>query len=668
MKSAIAGLWIFVSLFTQITVAAPQWIAHASIPGPDVPPQGISRFDQLFMQQDGTYAIPFPFTELIAALERKIDNGQQSSVRQVFVPLGRSLQRDTPAPDHFKFPRSVLAVNGEMRTSDNEAGLVMQYRLFMAHQPITETLEVISYNDKAGRFEFQIVENYRLNQQPLVRQANRTMCLSCHQNAAAIFPRVPWSETSSNVAIANQLIKNLPQQYDSLIGVITNDAGFIDVLAERANYLSAAQRIWQQGCDSLNCRLAILRAAFQYRLSAKASFDSTDTRYRKYYLGELQQGWQSKWPQGLALANSRIDNFDPLQKQLTLQQDPLMARPAHAVWYRADPILARGIVYRLAGFFTLDDIRRIDRHLIMTQAEPIATRKYHAKCFIESNDIRSRVLYCGDKADIASLRARLEFETVGAKISSARVLQLQFPGDANIWQPEISGVVEQAGRFRLVIGNNEDGLSARLSNGDRIREMNLNFGLSGNKNLEIVISTESIQLDQMLAGIFNNNQQELSDSLSSQPLRRQAVITDLSRQAGFKSLKWIDLPQPAVSRKPASSFELPGSQALLQPYCAGCHSDNSRNPPGFLAGSRPDLKIRQCAPRILARLKAWQPEREFSKSPMPPPASLVISVSNANEWPNSDHYRALVSAIELLLERDFSQTRYDDLPPCQVES
>ena len=668
MKSTIAGFCILVSLFIQIATAAPQWIAHASIPGPDVPPQGISRFDQLFMLEDGSYAIPFPFTELIAALEQQIDNGQQNSVRQVFVPLGRSLQRDTPAPDHFKFPRSVLTVNGEMRTSDNEAGLVMQYRLFLAHQPKTETLEVISYNDKAGRFEFQVVDNYQLNHQPRVRQANRAMCLSCHQNAAAIFPRVPWSETSFNVDIANQIIKHLPQQYDSLIGIITNDAGFIDVLIERANYLSAAQRIWQQGCGSLNCRLAILRAVFQYRLSAKASFDSTDSRYRKHYLGELQQGWQRKWPQGLALANSRIDNLDPLQKQRTLQQDPLLARPAHAIWYRADPILARGIVYRLAGFFTLADIRRIDRHLIMTRAAPVGTRKHHAKCFIESSDNQTQVLSCGGKTDIASLRARLEFEKISTKILSVRVLQLQIPGDANIWQPKIFGVVEQPGRFRLIIGNDEDGLSARLSNGDRIREMNLHFDIAGNNNLEIVISTESIQLDQMLAGILSNNQQELSDSLSSQPLRRQAVITDLSRQAGFKSLKWIDLPKPVISRKPASNFELPGSQALLQPYCAGCHSDNSKHPPGFLWGSRPDLKIRQCAPRILARLKAWQPGHEISKSPMPPPASLEISASNANEWPHSDHYYALVSAIELLLERDFSQTLYDDLPQCLAET
>ena len=53
---------------------------------------------------------------------------------------------------------------------------------------------------------------------------------------------------------------------------------------------------------------------------------------------------------------------------------------------------------------------------------------------------------------------------------------------------------------------------------------------------------------------------------------------------------------------------------------------------------------------------------------MPPPASLEISASNANEWPHSDHYYALVSAIELLLERDFSQTLYDDLPQCLAET
>ena len=364
-----------------------------------------------------------------------------------------------------------------------------------------------------------------------------------------------------------------------------------------------------------------------------------------------------------------IKNISPLQhQQRTLQHDPLYARPAHANWHQADAVLARGIVYRLGGFFTLADIQRIDRHLsVKSQSEIIKTRKSYAKCFIESNDQESHILSCGNDTDSASLRARIEIETDQSKVLSARILRLQIPGDANIWQPNIFGVVEQPGRFRLLLGKNEEGLSPRLSNGDRIHELNLYFDKFGDTNLEIIISAESIRLDQMLASILHSNQKGSSDSLSSLPFRRRAIVTDLSRQDGFKKLEWIDLPRPSTPTQQQVNVKLPGSLALLQPYCAHCHSDDSKHPPGFLSGSRPDLKIQQCAPRILARLKAWQPGFEIPKSPMPPSASLAISASNAEEWPNSDHYHSLISAIEGLLRQDFSGIQYDDLPHCLSE-
>ena len=129
-------------------LAAPQWVAHTSIASPDLPPGGWSRFDDLFRDASGQYQIPYPFAELVRFLEARVDNGQRSGVRQVFIPIGRSLQRNAPAPDFFHFPRALIALQGEPAAGTR----VLEYRLFIAHQPSTATLEVISYNDIAGRF------------------------------------------------------------------------------------------------------------------------------------------------------------------------------------------------------------------------------------------------------------------------------------------------------------------------------------------------------------------------------------------------------------------------------------------------------------------------------------------------------------------------------------
>ena len=79
--------------------ATPHWIEHASMPGPNTPEFGQSRFDQLFQLASGHYSIPYPFASLIEFLDSQIDNADHSGVRQVLIPSGRSLQRDAPAPD-----------------------------------------------------------------------------------------------------------------------------------------------------------------------------------------------------------------------------------------------------------------------------------------------------------------------------------------------------------------------------------------------------------------------------------------------------------------------------------------------------------------------------------------------------------------------------------------
>ena len=678
MSSSVKSLALLsLVLICSSGESAPIWIEQASRPGSNTPTVGQSRFDQLFLAADGSYQIPFPFDSLIESLEARLDNGENPAVRQVFVPIGRSLQRQAPAPDYFHFPRRVIATEGEPVTIGNEAGLVIEYRLFIAHQPKTETLEIISYNDDAGRFEFQLVENYAANASMRVMPANRVMCLSCHQNAAPIFARIPWSETSFNVEVAARLVDALPHRFASLIGTVTTDAGVIDVLVERANYLSVAQLIWRQGCSSRLCRAAMLRAILQYRLSGESNFEASAASYRQDYLDELARNWELNWPEGLALPGSRIDDRNPFTGDtLALEHDPLIARPPHATWYRVDPALARGIIYRLAGFLTLADIRRIDQHLIAAANDlPPARYQYKAACSVINRNTTTLVLSCGDRTRAESMQASLEVEVLRDRIESLRMTSLRVPQDANLLQPDVAVLSRLPGKLELIPVNNEAGLSQRLATGDRIGSMVLSWkGLPGQDtfNLEIEVSAESGLIDRALNKLLDDRWQDSGDSLANNVFRRKSVLRALLQALDMTPFEWPEEVEPEIVVSASSAGRLSGELALLEPYCAHCHGDDSTNPPGFLAGDDPLQKILQCTPRILLRLKAWQYDYTIVRSPMPPVASLEFSGMTADDWPSSDHYRTIVTALEeLVFEshgeqtlKSWQKTEYDRLPPC----
>lgn len=57
------------------------------------------------------------------------------------------------------------------------------------------SMEVISYNPLAGRFEFMLVEGWP--DEPSLRFANRSLCASCHFQETPIFPTVFWNEIGS---------------------------------------------------------------------------------------------------------------------------------------------------------------------------------------------------------------------------------------------------------------------------------------------------------------------------------------------------------------------------------------------------------------------------------------------------------------------------------------
>src|SRR3546814_642524 len=113
-------------------------------------------------------------------------------------------------------------------------------------------LEVISYNEAAGRFEFQLVHDYRAGATPRVSSARRELCAACHQNLAPIFSRPLWAETNANPRIAARLAEHR----DAFSGVPV-DRGVdipnaIDTATDPATMLGVWQKLWHDGCGKVD--------------------------------------------------------------------------------------------------------------------------------------------------------------------------------------------------------------------------------------------------------------------------------------------------------------------------------------------------------------------------------------------------------------------------------
>ncbi len=285
------------------------WLAqpHAgAATAPDAPPIGRSLFDLVFSRktEDGwAYEVPFPFTKLLERLSAASGAPEgQVPFRTVFIPLGRALQRNAAAPDFFRSPRIVVAVD-QVGTSDvAQPDLLLKDRLYIGYQAKSESLELISYNEAAGRFEFQVVQDYAPGKAPRVLYANRSLCLSCHQNAAPIFAEALWRESNANDQIAARL-RHHGERFQGLAIATGPEAmaqaeGFSRSV-QRANLIAPLQTLWREGCAvpgkpqaAVACRGAFLIASLQYLLSGRRHFDRESKGYRDDLVAAVGAAWR----------------------------------------------------------------------------------------------------------------------------------------------------------------------------------------------------------------------------------------------------------------------------------------------------------------------------------------------------------------------------------------
>ena len=291
----------------QISAQDPHALSTTLISGDDLPPVGTrSLFDHLIAQNE---MLPYPFEKLVALIQKQDPDNKHPLT--LLIPQGRSLLK---AQANFEHPRVLAAADFEGANTAAALGMAPRGQLFLGFVENAHEIEVISYNEAAGRYEFQLVQDYREGGQPRIVYARRAICTTCHQSGAPIFPQRPWNETNGQPEIAA-----------AIRAARGNDAPYLDVplsnalavperfdeLAEIGNFIVATQRAWIDGCgaDGAKCRQQMLKVTLRY-LWNPAEFDATQAD------AQSLRGLQAQhWPAaGISVGQKSLRNRDPLEE------------------------------------------------------------------------------------------------------------------------------------------------------------------------------------------------------------------------------------------------------------------------------------------------------------------------------------------------------------------
>jgi mono/diheme cytochrome c family protein len=626
-----------------------RWAVDPADPGPDAPPVGRSLFDFVATVDSGgkrTYDVPFPFERLVSRLEERAGcTPRERCVKQVLIPLGRSLQRLAAAPEFFKHPRAVAAIDSE---SARETSPLLKDRVYLGYQEQAALVEVISYNEVAGRFEFQIVRDYRLGGTPQVIYARRAVCAACHQNLAPLFSQPLWEETNANGRVAARLERERAAFYGVPVrrGVDIPDA--IDAATGRANWLGVWQRLWSEGCgadgtEAVRCRAAAFTAALQYRLTGERAFDDRSPAWREGLQAPLMREWRARWPGGLAIPSPDIPNRDPLPyasgrepagaaiAHVAAAFEPLQPRAPLETWAGDRPDTVRRFVGGLAGFLTAADVRALDAHLAK-RATGAERRAYEAPCDMEWTRRWLR-FKCASTGDTGPQRLLLEGRLdLGGRSITGELNALAAGDGVPLEQFEIKSGAVDLNAVRLTFTPASHGLRARLAGGNAVERIELRWRAPDVRvrgEIHAVAARASVYsvddfapVREAVAGMTNEG------DFAARPFSRAALLARLFARLGLASREWCcddasRLPPAAVEPKaPTAPEGAARAYAAFYPHCAICHATSERFPPNFLAGAgeRVVANIRQCAPRIYVRLALWHiAPTARDKTPMPPP-------------------------------------------------
>ena len=634
----------------------------------DLPLQGHSRFDELI----GAGPVPFPFARLLQRIDGQLvhEPGGLAPIKAVLIPLGRSLQRGAGAPDFFRFPRVVVTVDGATRPGVAP----MKDRLFIGYHEKGAVLEVISYNEVLGRFEYQLVRDYRPGGKAGPVYARRTLCLACHQNGAPIFARPLWEETPANPAIAARLKATGRNFYGIPLGG-TDIAYFFDAATDRANLLPVWRRVWRDGCgvgdEGGACRQALFAAALRLALSGVLP----EREVLAALAPQLDRRWRQVWPRGLAIPNPDIPNRDPLAVQvddpamapgavhparlpeelaglphIPARFEPLNPRPPLEVWQAPDKA---GLLTGLAGLFAEADLDGLDRALAR---QPVQAERIGLECRVRPKADGRRSFQCqGAQVSLsgtfrATRGGRMEGRLDGFAMTGAPA-GISLDGVDEVDKLERGRpAASPAATFQPRLGRRH----ARLADGRRLAQLTI---AEGRGSLS-------------LADDFARLRFALPSLRAETAFPAWTGMAELLAALGEKPPRPAALPLPARRAEQAVSAAS-GPVGAFRHHCGQCHDTPEPAPPNFLHGDGAEVAARlaHCAPRIYYRLSMWDvAEARRGKTPMPPLSALAGL--DAAAWTRSPERRQLLDYARGLLTAKgidpaaITRRPFESLPAC----
>lgn len=606
----------------------------------DLPPVGRSRFDQFI----GSAPAPYPFASLLQRLSAQLetDPGGLPPLKITLVPLGRSLQRTAAAPDFFDFPRVVVAADSAAKPGFAP----LQDRLFIGYQEKAAILEVISYNEAAGRFEFQIVRDYKQGGKPSVHYARRALCLTCHQNAAPIFARPLWDETPANPAIAAKLASTGRDFYGVKLSG-TDIAYFIDAATDRANLFPVWQQIWRWGCGpgdaGARCRRVWFDASLRYALSGV--LPTSEPAGFAY----LRARWGRIWPNGLPIPNPDIPNRDPLAamretgagltqtspEHIPAALEPLNPRASLAYWKSPDP---PQLMAGLASLFNPADIAALDQSLsrasdnpslhitLPCQLNPKRERRMRFVCSAG----RNRFSGFWDQQPGARVRGEVTGLQIDEAIGASDIrLHARAPTRAH----------------RIAFSLTRARQHARVSDGRRVAGGHFTLGPRPSVTLRVQHDYAAVDSAPLLALAARSHAFDATLWLGQ-------LVQTLAPHA--PPLRRFQSRMPPMQAEPATSRTSRRSDSLYDRQCAQCHHTQDAFPPNFLAGdaNRRARQLDHCAERIYYRLRMWRnAEPQRAKTPMPPTAVLTARGIDVHAWRHSAELAALTDDAAVRIRR-----------------
>lgn len=640
------------------TLAAPVWTADPNVPGPDFPDAGASLFDRITTDADGRQRIPFPFERLIERIESRAGcDRARPCTRSVLIPLGRSLQRLAASPDFYAHPRIVTAVAGE------GAGLMLRDRLYLGFQDRAGVVEVISYNEILGRFEFQVVSDYADGSMPKVTYARRTVCIACHQNHGPIFSQQLWLETNANPHIAQRLQALQPSFSGIPARVATDVSQAIDDATDRSTQLGLTQRLWREGCGAASegnsCRRAAVGAALQLALTGGRSYAAHSDGFRQRVVRTLAGRAADRWHDGLAVPDADIPNRDPLdtpmgvsgaqQADIDARLDPLVPRAPREILLPDAATLAGRLVSGLAAAWT--DRRRDALDAALTRAGR------HARTYTLTVPCRIDARGTEMQFECASARQSTGFRgSLGA--TSGVLEEFALGADEPMRYLHIE-VARRAVSGAVTVHVRDGQRSARLPDGNALETLAL---MPAGADAVITVREDFTSAANAIAALDVEHGAEL-------PVLIEAVTARLTETAA--PVRDVRRPVAPADVYDAIAADDRAATRMFEAQCGRCHHTTSRTPPNFLAGNaaRVESALQSCRQRIFVRLAMrGLPFDRRAKSPMPPQRSAG-STSEADD-------RMLIELLATVQSQLTQQTGrapvleellrhgYESLPPC----